>query len=150
MLVAPPGMTAFSLVALARFLAIQAPNGEWKGLQARGGNLFTTLGAAAVSAGIEAVERGINLSKRFELHLDERELEVLLNIDVRHLAVIERPDVVGGSPLFANRAELLPHDRLDLAPSLNERVLQLLVTRLHVRSFPSELRSGNVIVPTLI
>lgn len=127
----PPGMTASSRGVLARLLAVQAANREWQGLQAGGGNLVTTLGAAAVATGIQARERGVNLSEGFELHLDERKLEVLLNIDVRYLAIVERPDVVGGSSLFANRAELLAHDRLDLALSFDEHALQFLVPRLH-------------------
>jgi len=80
--VAPTGMPALPLVALARLLAVEAANGERKGLQPRGGNLLTTLGTATVAAGVQSIERGVNLPERFELHLDERELEVLLHVNV--------------------------------------------------------------------
>jgi hypothetical protein len=86
----------------AAFLAIDASHGERKRSEPRLRNVLSTFDASPVLAGFQTFERGAYAVDRFEPHVHERHLDMLLDVDVGDLAVIQRTDVLGGGALFAD------------------------------------------------
>jgi DnaK suppressor protein len=52
-------------------------------------NLIAAFEAVAVSVVFKAPQRGVDLVERLRLHLDERELDILLDVDLRALTLVE-------------------------------------------------------------
>jgi hypothetical protein len=52
-------------------------------------NLVTTLEAVAVGAVFQRSQSRVDLRQRLGLHLDERELDILLDVDLGALALVE-------------------------------------------------------------
>src|SRR5690349_18794887 len=78
---APGGLLPLALFGLlARLLAILAAHREWQRAQPLLGDLFAAFETVSVVAVLEPGERVVHLVQRLGLHLNERELDVLLNI----------------------------------------------------------------------
>jgi hypothetical protein len=81
----PTALRHDALALLGRFprlFAVLAANRERQRPQARLGDLVAALEAIAVGALVEAAQSRIDLVERLGLHLDERELDVLLDVDL--------------------------------------------------------------------
>src|SRR5262249_15023933 len=95
---------------LTLLLAVLAADGEGKRAQRVSGNLFAALVAVAVIALLEAGERIVHLVERLGLHLDERELELFLDVGlgafdgIEHLVHLAAPGA-----LFTHAAHLALH-----------------------------------------
>ena len=72
----------------ARLFAVLAADRERQRPQARLGDFVAALEAQAVTAVFEPCERLVDLVERFRLHLDERQLDVFLDVDLGR----SRPD----------------------------------------------------------
>jgi hypothetical protein len=87
---------------LVGFLALQASNGERKGPQPRFRDVSSALDTASVLAGFKPSQRGIDPLDRFMLDLNERELDVFLNVDISHFPFVESADRGRSSPLCSH------------------------------------------------
>src|SRR5258708_6746234 len=78
------------LVALlAGLLACRAPNGKWERTQSRGRNAPTAFDAEAVRPRVDVRQRLVDAPDQTCLRVDEREGDVLLNVDAGALAVVD-------------------------------------------------------------
>src|SRR5688572_5836507 len=83
------GRPLTTLGCLARFLAVLAANREGQRTQASLGDFVTALEAVAVGPLFKTTQSCVNLVERFRLHLDQRELDVLLDVHFRALALVQ-------------------------------------------------------------
>jgi hypothetical protein len=74
---------------LTSFFAVLATNREGKGSQAPFSDLVAALETDAVRVFVEPSQSDVDLVQRFRLHLDQRELDVFLNVDLGTLALVE-------------------------------------------------------------
>src|SRR5581483_9245249 len=146
-------LTFALLGRLARFFAVLAAHREGQRAQTLLGDLFAALVAEAVVAALETNQGIVDLVQRFGLHLDERELDVFLDVRFGAFDRIEHfVELAAPRALFADAAHLALDFRLQLSPTVLEHLLQfriaspgdsllsrLLVVR-HVRA-PSVRRS---------
>ena len=100
------------------FFTIPATYRERKRPQARFGNLFAALEAIAVAAVLETTQRRVDLVQRLRLHLDERELDVFLDVDLGAFALIQ--DLALRFPGFVDRMGAAWGSRLKVG-SLRQR-----------------------------
>src|SRR5207237_9852677 len=77
------------LGGLARLFAVLAANRERQRTQPRLGDFVAALEAVAVGPFLQTTERLVDLVERLRLHLDERELDVFLDVDLGALALVE-------------------------------------------------------------
>ena len=84
---------------LTGFLALHASNGERKGPEPRFRDVSSALDTLPVVAGFQPSQRGIDPLDRFILDLNERQLDVLLNVDIGHFPFVESADGGRSSPL---------------------------------------------------
>src|SRR5688572_17488279 len=110
---------------LAGLLAVLAADGERQGAQPALRDLFTALEAVPEGAFLQPAEGLLDLRERFGLHLDEGELDVILNVRLGRLSRVE--DAVGRAvgTLSTDVADLLVHGAHDLAAAFLEDVLEL-------------------------
>ena len=109
----------------ARLFAVLAADGEGQRPQARLADVLAALEAAPVGALLEALQRFVDALQRLGLHLDERELDVFLNVGFRRL---HRVDDAGGDAAGAFGPDVLDarlHFVQDLATTVLEHSLQL-------------------------
>src|SRR5690349_19556154 len=88
---APTGrlLTLTALGVLTRLLAILAADGEGQRAETLLGDFLTAIEAVAVVALLEPMKRVVDLVERFRLHLDQRELEIFLNVGLGALDRVE-------------------------------------------------------------
>jgi hypothetical protein len=111
----------------ARFLAVLAAHGKWQRAQAALGNLLAALEAVAERAFLEPAKRFLDLVERFRFHLDERELDIVLNVGLGRLGCIQHTVCRTVRPFRAYVSNLLVHLAQDFATTLLEYPLQLRV-----------------------
>ena len=123
---APRGELTLALLGdLARLFAVLAADRERQRPQPLLGDFLAALEAVAVVALLEPRERVVDLVERLRLHLDERELDVFLDVGfgaldrVEHLVQLAAPGA-----LFADVAHLALDLGLNLATALVEHLLQ--------------------------
>jgi hypothetical protein len=87
---------------LTGFLALHASNGERKGPEPRFRDVSLALDTAPVLAGFQQSQRGIYPLDRFIFDLNERQLDVFLNVDVSHFPFVESADGSRTSPLCSH------------------------------------------------
>src|SRR5690242_11752200 len=85
---APLSHTLTQLGGLARLFAVLATNGERQGAQPRLRDLVAALEAISIRALVQAPARCFDLVQRLRLHLDERKLDVFLDVHFGALALI--------------------------------------------------------------
>src|SRR5204863_2324413 len=108
-----------------RLFAILAANGKRQRPQSRLGDFVAALEAVAVRPVVQPAERLVDLVERLRFHLDEREFDVLLNVDFRALALVENITLLATvSPHVANFAL---HFAQQLAAALLEHLLQFVI-----------------------
>ena len=113
---------------LARLFAILAADRERQGPQAALGDLFAALEAVAEGVLLETAQRLLDLVERLGLHLDQRELDVVLDVRLGGLGRVEHAVRRVVRALAPDVPNLALHRAHDLAPALLEDVLQLRVT----------------------
>ena len=111
---------------LARLFAILAAHREGQRAQARLRDFVAALEAEAVTAVFETRERFVDLVERFRLHLDQRQLDVFLDVDFGGLALIHH-FVRLLRAVGADAANLPLHFGDELALTLLEHVLEFVV-----------------------
>src|SRR5436309_16108337 len=74
---------------LTRLFAILAADRERQRTQSRVGDFVAALETVAVGPLIQPTEGLVDLVERLRLHLDQRELDVFLDVDLRALALVE-------------------------------------------------------------
>ena len=132
---------------LPRLLAVLAADRERQRAQALLRDLLTALEAVAVGPLLQTRERLVDLVERLGLHLDERELDLFLDVGFRALGRVEHALLLPSGTLDAHVADLLVYFAHDLpaplfenAPELGMPVVHmfLLVFRVHddCDSFP--------------
>jgi DnaK suppressor protein len=89
-------------------------------------DLVAALEAVPVGSLFEARERFVDFVQRFRLHLDERELDIFLDIDFRRFTRVEDLMVLIGT-LGANVTDLALNFVHDLALALDEHPLQIVI-----------------------
>jgi hypothetical protein len=77
------------------FFAVFAANRERKGSQASFGDSVAALDTDAVGIFAEPPQRYVDLVRLFRLHLDQRELDVFLNVDLGASALAEHLTLLG-------------------------------------------------------
>ena len=68
---------------------VSASHRERKRSQACFGDLASALGTVAVAPFVDSTQRGVNLVERLRLHLNQREFDVVLSIDLGALCCVE-------------------------------------------------------------
>src|SRR4051794_20349471 len=123
------GHQPFTLLrGLARFLAILAADRERQGAEPTFGNLLAALEAVAEGPLFETMERLLDLVQRLRLHLDQGELDLVLDVGLGTLGRVEDPGcrvVRALGPDVADLALDLVHDFL---PALLENARESRVT----------------------
>ena len=76
------------------FFAILTADRKRQSAQPRFGDLVAALEAQTVAALLKAHQRLVNLGRRFGLHLNEREFQIVLKVDLRVAKVRPRGPVV--------------------------------------------------------
>src|SRR6185369_136722 len=114
-----------ALGSLTRFLTVLATHRERQRAQTRFSDFLTALEAITVGAFLEATQRRVDLGECLRLHLNERELDVFLNVDLGALALIQHVAFFAAlSPDVAN----LSLDRIQqFAAALFEHLLELVI-----------------------
>src|SRR5688500_8536299 len=112
------------LHVLARLLAVLAADRERQRPQAPLRDLLAALEAVAERPFLEAVKRLFDLVQRLRLHLDERELDIVLNIGFRALGGVEDTLIRIVRSLGADVADLALDLVHDLAAPLLEDPLE--------------------------
>src|SRR5258708_5242685 len=124
----PRSHVALALLGkLLGLLAVLAANCERKSPQPLFGNFIATLEAVAVAALFEPLQRVVDLVERFRLHLDERELDVFLDVVLRALAGVEHFGELVDFTRCANVAHLALNLGLQLPPASFEHLLELVI-----------------------
>src|SRR3954468_2995968 len=108
------------LLDLAGLLAVLAADRERKRPQAPLGNFFTAFEAVPVGALFQTVERFLDLAQRLRLHLDQGELDFVLNIRFGAFRGVQ--DTLDGAAR-ALRSDIA-HTLLDLAHHLAAALLE--------------------------
>src|SRR6476661_222558 len=106
------GHLALTLLGnFARLLALLAPHRERQGAQPLLSDFVAALEAIAVVALLQARERVVDLVQRLRLHLDQRELDLVLDVGLGALDGVEHLVLLAGAPaaLGANIAHLTLH-----------------------------------------
>ena len=85
------------------FLAFHASNRERKGPQPRFRDVVSALDTAPVVARFQPRQRGIDSLNRFLFDLNERDLDVFLNIDIGDLSLVDDADCVWTCPFCSNQ-----------------------------------------------
>jgi hypothetical protein len=83
------------LDGLSSRLTIPAPDGKRESPKARVGDLVAAVETVAVAALLKPAKRRVDLFERLRLHLDQRELDFVLDIDFRTFALVEHTAIVG-------------------------------------------------------
>src|SRR5687767_6147224 len=65
---------------LSTLFTVLAPDGKRQRTQPLVGNFTAAVGTVAVGAFVEPVKRVVDLGERFRLHLNQRKLDIFLNI----------------------------------------------------------------------
>ena len=104
------------LSALPGLFTVLAAHSKRQGAEPRLGDLITALETIAVRISFEPPKRLVDLVERLGLHLNQRKLDVLLDIDLGALAIVENVTV----PLGPNVA----HSALKVAHQLSAAVLK--------------------------
>src|SRR5215831_4957815 len=128
---AGPATGRYLTLALFRvllgLLAVLAADGKGKCLQTLLCDFLAALEAVAVSALLQSRQRVVDPAERLRLHLDERQLDVFLNIGLRALTRIEDfrklRDLASGPDV----AHLVLNLRLKLAPTAQQHLLELVI-----------------------
>src|SRR6185436_13441988 len=89
-------------------------------------DFLAALEAIAVAAVLEAAQRCIDLVQGFRLHLDERELDILLDVDLGALALVEH--VALFAALGSHVANATLHFGHEFAATVLEHLAKLVVT----------------------
>src|SRR4029450_3334515 len=110
---------------LAGLLAVLAADGERQGAQPALRDFLTALEAVPEGAFLQPAEGLFDLRERFRLHLDEGELDVILDVRLGRLGRVAHAVGWAGGPLGTDRADLLVHGAHDLAAAFLEDVLEL-------------------------
>src|SRR5258706_1032224 len=137
---AAPGreLTLALLGDLAGLLAVLAANRERQRAEPLLGDLFTAFEAVAVVALLEPQQRVVDLVQRLRLHLDQRELDVVLDVGFRALDRVEDLVLLVAPRAFFAR---VPDFVLDLGanfpPAVNEHRFQFGIP---ISGFPVYLR----------
>src|SRR5215212_1382359 len=109
----------------ARLLAVLAPDRERQRTEPLFGNLVTALEAVAVLPVFEPRQRLVDALQRLGLHLDQRELDVFLDVRFRAFARVEHVVHFQRVALRAHVADLALHLADDLAAAILEDLLQV-------------------------
>src|SRR4029434_2681875 len=97
-------------------------------------DLVTALQAVAIGALVESTKGCVHLVERFRLHLDQRELDILLDIDLGALALVQNVSfLVAIRPGVAN---LLVYRVQQLPTAILEHFLQLVIAAPPFRDTP--------------
>ena len=113
------------LGVLPGLLAVLAADGERQRTKALFRDLLAAVEAVAVIALLETHERVVDLVERLGLHLDERELDVFLDVGFGALDGVEHfVELAAPGAFFAHAAHLALHFGLDFATPLVEHLLQ--------------------------
>ena len=114
---------------LARLLAVLAADREGQRPEPLLGDLFAALEAVAVVALFEPRQRVVDLVQRLRLHLDQRELDVVLDVGFRALDRVEHlVQLAAPGALGAHVAHLTLHFGLDFTTTVFEHPLQFGIT----------------------
>src|SRR6185312_4132405 len=111
----------------AGFLTVLAPDREGKRTQSALADLFAALEAIAVGALLEPSQRFVDLAQRLGLHLDERELDLVLDVRLGALGGVEHTLNAAARALSADVTHPLLHLTHHLAAAILEDLLQLRV-----------------------
>ena len=110
---------------LTSFFAILATHREGKGSQAPFGDLVAALETVAVGVFVEPSQCHVDLVQRFRFHLDQRELDLFLDVDLGALALVEHLALLGDvGPRVANLALNFVHQ---LAAAVLEHLPQFVI-----------------------
>src|SRR4029079_9166140 len=124
------------LLDLARLLAVLAAHRERQRAQALLADFLAALEAVAVGALFQAAQRLVDLVERLGLHLDERELDLVLDVQLGRFRGVEHA-LDGTAGAFRAHAAHPPlHLAVDLAAAFLEDALQFVVP-IGVHVFPS-------------
>src|SRR5438034_3423999 len=128
------GAAALRQLALALFgdlpglFTVLAAHGEGERAQPLLGDLFAAVEAVAVVALLEPPQRVVDLVERLRLHLDERELDVLLNVGLGALHGVEHfVELAAPGALSSHVAHFALNLGLNLALALLEHPLELAI-----------------------
>src|SRR4029450_7315062 len=110
---------------LAGLLAVLAADGERQGAQPALRDFLTALAAVPDGAFRQPAEGLFDLRERFRLHLDEGELDVILDVRLGRLGRVEHAVGWAVGTLGTDVADLLVHGAHDLAAAFLEDVLEL-------------------------
>src|SRR2546423_674396 len=137
------GHLALALLrVLARFLAILAAHREGQRAQTLLRDFLAAVEAVTVVPVLEPRKGVVDFIERLRLHLDERELDVFLNVGLGALDGVEHfVELAAPRALFADAAHLALHLSLNLAPTVVEHLLQFDIARLGHPLFRARLLS---------
>src|SRR5262249_5304939 len=106
--------------------------------------------AVAVIALLEPRERVVNLVQCLGLHLDERELDVVLDVGLGTLDRIKHLVLAAHRRFSTDVANLALDLRLDFPPTLFEHLFQLVVTGPWLHLSPNFLIRFHVAAPSVV
>src|SRR5580765_1631164 len=106
---------------------VLASHREGQRAQPRLADLLAALEAVAVEAFLQPAQRLVDLVERLGLHLDQGELDVLLDGGLAALAGVEHLVHLGLVGLGADTADLALHFAEDFTPTVLEDLLEVLV-----------------------
>src|SRR5262252_4726555 len=115
---APRRLTLTPFGVFPRFLALLAANREGQRAQTLLCDFFSAIEAVAVVALFEPHERIVDLVERLRLHLDERQLDVFLDIGLRAFDGVEHVAQLADFAGRADIAHLALHLGLQFAPTI--------------------------------
>src|SRR5207248_6867505 len=113
------------LFHLARLLAVLAANRERQGAQPALADFLAALEAVAVGALFQPPKRFVDLIERFRLHLNQGELDFVLDVGLGALGGVEHALDGASGALRADVPHALLDFAHDFAAALLENILQL-------------------------
>ena len=114
-------MTGAVLRDLASFFAALTPHGEWQGSESLFRDLRSARKARAVPARLDADERFADPGQRLRSHLEQRELDIPLDVGVRPVDVVADVVALLGSPF----TDPMLYVFLQFSPAFEEYLLQV-------------------------
>src|SRR5262245_50083704 len=122
-------LTLALLCDLAGLFTVLAAHREGQRSEPLLGDLLAALVAVAVAALLEAHERIVDLVQRLRLHLNERELEVFLDVSLGALDGVEHVvELAAPGAFLADAAHLALNLGLNLPAPILEHALQFRIT----------------------